>query len=452
MEIIRRTLSNGFEAALVRHPRNNGIVYLKVYVDVGSNNEFDPKTNGISHLLEHMAFKGTTTRTANELSELMDNLGSTCNAYTSNSKTVYMVDGLPENYKIGMDFLADIMKNSLIPADELEKEKQVVIQELFSYDMNLDYLALYDLISKTYADQPIGRRIIGTLENVQNLTRDDLLAYMRSYYYPNNMTIIAEGDIDPEEYFAEVEKLFGDMVPSTETIRRPDPSVFVPIQQYVMDGRFENQCDVTIMYPMALSRIQKRHASFLCSLLSNGFSSPIFQELREKNQLCYGAGAFVHGELSDNDSLFVLGGNTTPDKVYKFIERMNTILPTLVKDGISEAVMQRTKNQARVSMTKAYATPSAIAELAYRNIRKGDPIEPLEERMDEINSFTQEDIINFAKLVLSIPVTTFVYGGYDTAIPTENRLGIEHVSVSENVSEELLAFEKDFAPEEPVGC
>ena len=193
-----RSLKNGIRVIIDSNPKCES-VSLGVWVAVGARFE-TPEINGISHVLEHMAFKGTKTRTAFDISREIEDVGGLVNAYTGKDMTAYYVKVLKKDWKMGLDIIADILQNSVMDKDELKKEQGVIVQEINMSNDTPDDL-IFDLYNQTaYPDQPLGRTILGSPENVRAVTSKKLLDYMRYQYTTNRLVISVAGAIDVDTF------------------------------------------------------------------------------------------------------------------------------------------------------------------------------------------------------------------------------------------------------------
>ena len=201
-----KTLSNGIRVITDANPLSES-VSLGVWVGVGARFE-TPDINGISHVLEHMAFKGTEKRTAFDISREIEDVGGVMNAYTGKDMTAYYVKVLKKDWRLGLDIIADILQHSRMDAVELAREQGVIVQEINMNNDTPDEVVFDMYHEKAYPDQPLGRTILGTPETVRAVTSAQLLDYMHRQYTTNRMIISAAGDIDTETFAAACEAAF----------------------------------------------------------------------------------------------------------------------------------------------------------------------------------------------------------------------------------------------------
>ena len=209
MTIRSQTLSNGFTVATEFIP-NFKTAALGIWVRVGGRHE-TLEQNGIAHFLEHMAFKGTKKRNSLDIAEAVENVGGYINAYTSREVTNYFCRVLSEDVELAMDVISDIVLNSTIEPTELDIERSVILQEIGQSNDTPDDI-IFDWLQETaYPRQPYGRSILGTTQNIKNLSREDLLNFTRTHYSPNKMILCAAGDINHESIVDFGEKYFSDL-------------------------------------------------------------------------------------------------------------------------------------------------------------------------------------------------------------------------------------------------
>ena len=214
MSVTVSTLKNGLRVVSDTLP-NLETVTVGTWVDVGSRFE-SASENGLSHMLEHMAFKGTRKRSAYDIAEQIENVGGYLNAYTSREHTTYYARLLKEDLELGVDVLSDILQNSTFVQDELERERGVIIQEIGQAEDTPDDV-VFDLMQQAaYHYQPMGRPILGTVDLVNNFSREDLSRYMSSHYKGKNMAVVAAGNLEHKTFVKMVEDHFSDLELSRE--------------------------------------------------------------------------------------------------------------------------------------------------------------------------------------------------------------------------------------------
>ena len=354
-------------------------VSIKVMIKTGSRYE-DKKYSGIAHFLEHMAFKGTKTRTTAQIAEEFDMIGGNFNAYTSREKTVYYAKVLKNDLELAVDILSDILQNSIFVPTEIAKEKKVILEELAqTKDAPDDYI--FDLFQeKLFPNQALGRSIIGTENFINNVTSQDLIDYINQNYNRKNIIISGAGNFDSEEFYKLIERKFAYL--SKSQSKQPEKAYYVG-----GDVRLKKdleQVHLAIGFP-GLSYLHDDFYSqkILEIVLGGGMSSRLFQEIREKRGLAYHISTF---SLSYYDTgAFVIYSATNPESVNELI----TIISEQCKiaiDSIKEEELQRAKAQVKAGLLMAQESSSARAERIAWHYAVFGRIVPIEEIIAKIET------------------------------------------------------------------
>jgi predicted Zn-dependent peptidase len=378
------TLDNGLRVVSINLPHVES-ASVGAFVNVGSRNE-TAELNGISHVFEHMAFKGTTTRTAEQVSNDIEYLGADINAYTSKDRTVYHVTGLRENIPVFVELIADVLKNSTFPADELERERKVIQQEIAKYKDEYQSCAyeLHDTI--LYGDQALGRPILGTPENVERFTRDDLIAYMQAHYTGVNMIVGVVGNLDHDEVLALVSSHFSSIERGVLNVA-PEPEYEGGYDSQYFDIE---QSHVLLTFPAANSIDPLHYAEAIAStVLSDGMSSPLFLEVREKLGLVYNIHSFT--DMLDDAGSFYIYAATTHDN---FEALFPVVLEELRKLTVSvnPRDLQRAKNQLRVRLTRRQERGFGLLSSTIENLFTYGRTPSLTETLDKLANVTEDDV------------------------------------------------------------
>jgi predicted Zn-dependent peptidase len=282
----RKVLPNGLRIITVPMPSFESATVM-VMVGAGSRYETE-KNNGISHFLEHMAFKGTEKRpNAQAIASLIDGIGGEFNAFTSKEVTGYYVKSAVTHVDLCLDILSDMLQNSKLDKDEMEREKGVILEEINLYE-DTPARKIGDIYEGLlYGDTPMGWDIAGRKEVIKALTREDFVSYMGSLYSANNLTVVVAGGIDVEETEAQIEKYFGKMK-SFDTLRykKLDQNQVKP-DLYIKHKDTE-QVHIALGFRTVPIDSEEKHAlSVLAAILGGGMSSRLFSEVREKRGLAY---------------------------------------------------------------------------------------------------------------------------------------------------------------------
>ncbi len=358
---------------------------LGVWVGAGSRLE-SPVEHGISHLLEHMAFKGTARRSATDIAEEIEAVGGEVNAATSVETTSYYARILKADAELAVDILSDILCHSAFDAHELEREQHVIVQEIgASLDTPED--RVFDFfIEGAFPDQPLGRTILGTAETVRGTRPEHLTSYLDRYYHGPSMVLSAAGAVDHAQLVALAEDRFASLPASP----LPDPQRAHYIGGDVRERRKLMEAQILLGFEGLPYASDDFHAvQILAALLGGGMSSRLFQEVREKRGLCYSIYSF-HWSFGDT-GLFGIHAATGADDI---VELMPVLLGELERASldISEQELSRARAQMRASLLMSLESPAARAgQLARQMLLFGRPI-----AVDEL--VARIDAVSVAKL------------------------------------------------------
>ncbi|MEK7186075.1 MAG: pitrilysin family protein [Patescibacteria group bacterium] len=286
MQFQRTVLSNGLRVLTIPMPSFESATAM-VLVAAGSRYETE-HNNGISHFLEHMAFKGTTKRpSAMDISSLIDGIGGEFNAFTGKETTGYYVKSAADKIGISLDVLSDMLQNSLFKTEEIEKEKGVIIEEINLYE-DTPPRKIGDIYeSLLYGDTPMGWDIGGRKDIIKKITREDFTEYMGSLYSAGNISVIIAGGIDPKKAVSQVEQYFGGMK-SFETKSPIDVVEKQAKPEVLLRQKTTEQVHISLgVRTVPIDNDEKYALSILSSMLGGGMSSRLFHEVREKRGLAY---------------------------------------------------------------------------------------------------------------------------------------------------------------------
>lgn len=335
----KTTLENGLRIVTEEVPYVHSAV-VGIWVKAGSRNEND-KNHGISHLIEHLLFKGTEKRTAKQIAQELETVGGSINAFTTKEYTCYYAKVLDEHIDLAVDILADMFFNSLFDEQEIAKEKNVIIEEIKMYEDSPDEL-IHDLFAQTVLrNHPLGRTIIGTKESVNSITLSDILSYMNENYTPNNTVIAAAGNISHERIVDKLIKLFGSWTGNlVETpYLQPDHN-----SETVLIKKDTEQVQICLGVPGLPRDNDDTYTLYvLNNILGGGLSSRLFQEIRENQGLAYSIYSY-HSSYNDG-GLFTIYAGTSPEKFVEVVELVAKELYKCNKFGIGQEELERTKTQ-----------------------------------------------------------------------------------------------------------
>ena len=346
-------LANGLTVATETMPQVQ-TASIGVWVGAGSRSE-EAHEHGISHLLEHMAFKGTTKRSARRIAEEIEAVGGEINAATSVENTCYYARVLDHDLPLAVDILADILTDSVFDPEELERESHVVLQEIgAANDMPED--VVFDLLQeRAFPDQPIGRPILGTPETVKSFDRTALKTYLDRHYRTSQMVVAAAGNLEHDAVVPLAEERFA-VLPVGDT-----PSLAEAVYRGgdVREARDLSEAQMTLAFEGRPYSSPDHHAAqVLATVLGGGMSSRLFQEIRENQGLCYSISAFHWGYRETG--LFGIHAATGEDDLARMMPEIVAQVARLA-DDLDETEVARAKAQLRAGLLMSLESPVSPA-------------------------------------------------------------------------------------------
>ena len=369
-------------------------VSLGFWVSVGSRFE-EESINGISHLLEHMAFKGTQSRTALQIAEQIEDVGGIINAYTSRDVTAYYVKVLKQDVPLALSVLSDIFQNSTMIEEELEREKEVIVQEIGqTYDAPDD--AIFEYYQQTaYPNQSFGRSILGTADKVRSVSREILLSYMHDEYVAPRVVVSAAGNIEHAYLVEQIQNLL-------TSLKLSGGRTMLPAQYVGGEFRQEKKIEQVNLL-LGFDGLSYTHdlyyaQSILATVLGGGMSSRLFQEIREKRGLVYAIYAFS-SSYQDAGQFGVFAG--TGEK--QVAELLPVVCDELLKVGstLQDAEIERAKAQLRAHVLMKRESTSARAESNARQLATYGRILDTDEIIERINAVDKTMLVKTADLLFS---------------------------------------------------
>lgn len=352
------TLPNGLTLLAVPMPQLAS-ASVAVFIRAGSRDEPGEKA-GVSHFLEHMAFKGTATRSVQAVNLAAESLGADMNAYTDKDATCYHLEGLGRHVPQMTELLADIVLASTFPEAELERERDVILQEATEYEEDPQQLSYLLLDRALWGDHPMGRPIIGTPETIRAITRDDLVAHVEAHYVGERIVVACAGNFDVDAFLAQAEQLFG-QVPRGESALSPVVPQTPPHLGLAQARRLPglSQTYVTIAWPIATRSEHAHLASFVATLFGGGMSAPLVDAVRERLGLAYSVGATA--DVGDAHGAFMVDATTTPDKVPAFTQELARLMAQHAGE-VSATDLERARNQLVVSLVRTAERPLRLLQ------------------------------------------------------------------------------------------
>ncbi len=397
------TLSNGLRVISDPMPHLESAA-VGVWVDTGARHE-DLAVNGISHVLEHMAFKGTETRSAREIAESVEAVGGHLNAYTSRDQTAYFARVLEDDVGLAVDILADILQNSVFDNDELIREKEVIVQEIGQTNDTPDDIIFDHLQETAFPDQSIGRSILGTADRVRSFDRDVISNYMKDRYTGQKLVLSASGAVDHDALVAMAEEKFSGIL--SKGVDGMEVATYKGGEY--REARDLEQVHFALSVPgVSYDDDDFYAAQILAGLLGGGMSSRLFQEVREKRGLCYSIFSFASSFAETG--LFSVYAGTGGDQI---AELSSVVVDELLgsANSITESEAARARAQHKAGLLMGLESPGARCEVHARQMLIFDKIVSPTEIAKEIDAVSVERLVSVAKRM------------FEKATPTVTALG-----------------------------
>ncbi len=396
--IVKHTLPNGVRvlAEPIPHVRS---VAVGIWVGTGSENE-EKEKNGISHFLEHMMFKGTKKRTARQIAEAFDEIGGQVNAFTSKEMTCYFAKVLDQHFSVALEVLADMFFESTFLDVEIEKEKKVIIEEIRMVEDTPDDL-VHDLLSEVSMNQhTLGFPVIGTIENVQQITRNDLFDYKDKFYHPANTVVSIAGNL-PADFLEQVESLFGHHFGTPVEVKKEIP-VFSPYGKIKIKPT--EQTHLCIGLPGLTIQDEQIYTMVLINnILGGNMSSRLFQEIREEHGLAYSV--YSYHSAHRHSGLFAIYAGTAHGQEGEVYDRITHLLYEMGTKGVTEKELAKAKEQLKASlMLGLESTNNRMSRLGRNELLLGKHMS-LDEIVETVEKITIEDANQLAQKIFSSPTS-----------------------------------------------
>ncbi len=398
------TLSNGFRVVTEHMPHVKSAA-IGVSATAGARDETLPE-GGLSHMLEHMAFKGTSSRNAKQIVEEIENVGGDLNAYTDYEVTAYQARVLAEHVPMAIELIADILRDSTFDEGEIEKERQVILQEIGERNDMPSMAALETLQETCFPEQALGRPIIGTPEKVLSFDRAMISDYLARHYAPDRLVLAAAGYVDHDETVKAAERLFGDMAARPTPKREPGVYKSGAIRMV----REVEQAHICVGFEAPDSRDFKAQfrAQAVAAVLGGGMSSRLFQEAREERGLCYSI--YSYAEAFEDAGMMTIYAATSPEQAEEMI-RLALDVFDRAADDITEEEASRARAQSKAGLVMGLESPMRRSESLSRQIALwGRPI-PMEEVVEMVDQVDASAVRSAARALLDGPAPSTVYLG-----------------------------------------
>lgn len=383
------TLPNGFRIVTEAMP-GLASAAVGVWVNAGARHERADQ-NGIAHFLEHMAFKGTVSRSALQIAEAIEDVGGYINAWTSRETTAYYARVLQADVPLALDVVADIVLNPAFDAREIEVERNVILQEIGQALDTPDDVIFDWLQEAAYPDQAIGRPILGPAERIARYNAADFRGFVAGHYGPGQMILSAAGAVDHDALVAQAEGLFGGLAPSALPV--PEPARFAATERRVVKDLEQAHVAWAFEAP-AFRHPDIFAAQVYAGLLGGGMSSRLFQRLREERGLCYTTFA-QSGSHDDTGMITIYAGTGAEDVADLAWLTMDEI--RRVASDVSEAEVARARTQLKAGLLMGLEGPSGRAERLARLLAIWGRIPSLAETVERIDAVNLAEVRAFAE-------------------------------------------------------
>ena len=403
-------LANGINVVTHTMPHLETVA-LGIWVKAGARDE-RPEENGISHFLEHMAFKGTTRRSAQAIAEDIESAGGEINAATGMETTTYYARVLKNDWALALDILADILTESVLDPGEFERERDVILQEIAAAHDQPDDL-VFDLAQRAcYGSHPLGRSILGTSELIGGVTREQMLAWRGRHYWGSRIVVAAAGNVDHRDFAEEAQRLLGS-IEAGQDPQRESPE-FLPTS-HLADKPLD-QAHVVLAFAAPGYRDPEIYVlQVLSSILGGGMSSRLFQEVREKRGLCYSV--FSFGSAYEDAGQFGVYAATSPEHSLELMDITAAVMLSLAR-GVTDAEIARAKAQLKASLVMNLESASSRADQIARQFLAFGRVPPISTLVAKIEAVSAAQVRELAGRLFKSRTPAFSAVGHLAGLST----------------------------------
>ncbi|SFA76825.1 Predicted Zn-dependent peptidase [Lentibacillus halodurans] len=390
--IEKHTSNNGLRIVLENIPAVRSVT-IGIWVKTGSRNETD-EINGISHFLEHMFFKGTSTRSPQDIAEAFDAIGGQVNAFTSKEYTCFYAKVMDTHKEDALEILADMFFNASFDEEEMEREKKVVLEEIKMYEDTPDDI-VHDILARaSFGDHPLGYPILGTEKQLQSFTADTLRNYIHERYTPDNVVVSIAGNVD-ETFIQKVESYFSEFQSDFKHTEVQQPEFLANQIERRKDTEQAHLClgykglpvDDENMYSLII----------LNNVLGGSMSSRLFQEVREKQGLAYAVFSY-HSSFLDNGLLTIYAG-TGKDQLPQLKDTINRTVDGLIQKGLTDKELINSKEQLKGNLMLSLESTSSRMSRNGRNellLNEHRSLDDMIKQIDAVNHEKMQQVIDSA--------------------------------------------------------
>jgi len=389
--IRREVLPNGL-AVITEEMEHIRSISIGIWIKTGSRDE-EKEWNGISHFVEHMVFKGTQNRSAEDIARQVDSIGGNIDAFTAKECISFSIKVLDEHLPIALDVLGDLVLNPVFDDQDITRERGVILEEIKMDEDNPDYLVHEIFTQNFWKDHPLGRPILGTRDTVRRFERAPVLDFYQHRFSPGNFIITAAGHLKHEQFVELIHKHFQVMKPVSNGFHSSAPTIVPRI--ILRNKKSLDQVQICVGVPSYPITHEKRHSSYILNtLLGGGMSSRLFQNIRERQGLAYA----IYSDLNpyrDTGCLSVYAG-TSRTTASKVVESIVSEFRKLKVERVSDDELRRAKDQLKGSLMLSLESSTARMSNLARQEMYFDRFYGLDELIEKIEAVTAEELQTLA--------------------------------------------------------
>jgi len=389
--IRREVLPNGL-AVITEEMEHIRSISIGIWIKTGSRDE-EKEWNGISHFVEHMVFKGTQNRSAEDIARQVDSIGGNIDAFTAKECISFSIKVLDEHLPIALDVLGDLVLNTVFDDQDITRERGVILEEIKMDEDNPDYLVHEIFTQNFWKDHPLGRPILGTRDTVRRFERAPVLDFYQHRFSPGNFIITAAGHLKHEQFVELIHKHFQVMKPVSNGFHSSAPTIVPRI--ILRNKKSLEQVQICVGVPSYPITHEKRHSSYILNtLLGGGMSSRLFQNIRERQGLAYA----IYSDLNpyrDTGCLSVYAG-TSRTTASKVVESIVSEFRKLKVERVSDDELRRAKDQLKGSLMLSLESSTARMSNLARQEMYFDRFYGLDELIEKIEAVTAEELQTLA--------------------------------------------------------
>lgn len=402
--IEQTTLSSGLRVVTERMPEARS-VSVGCWVAIGSRDE-PPELQGASHFLEHLLFKGTGTRNAQQIAEAVDAVGGEMNAFTAKEHTAYYTRLPASQLAMGLDLLADVVTDPTLRPDEIDAERQVILEELHLSEDEPDERVHTLVHEAMFPGHPLGREVLGTIETIEAMGRQDIADFFGAHYRPANLVMVAAGDLHHDQVVDALTDRFED-VGAAEAIERTPP--VADAEPFAVLRRDTEQAHLALAWPAFSQHDGDRYAlAVLNQVLGGGLSSRLFQEIRERRGLAYSV--YSYSALYEDAGVFVAYAGTGPDRLGEVRALIEAEIEALRAWGITDHELSVAKGYLEGSLVLGLEdSGSRMGRLGSNMVARGE-LTNLDRHLEKIRAVDLDDVTKVIARVLDAPGSVCAVG------------------------------------------